>query len=309
VPDTVLVTGGAGFIGSALCRALVARGQRVVAYDNLSFGRRSLVPHDPGCVLVEGDIRDGARIGAVLRDHAPRIVCHLAALHFIPYCNAHPAEALDVNVNGTRTLLYACRRFPTSRMLFASTAAVYPPEGSPFAEDDATGPHDVYGSTKLVGEELSRLFFMDTGTPTVVARFFNTFGPDDTNSHVIPDVAAQAAQGDRLRLGNLDPIRDYIHVDDLVGGVLALLDLAPDRFQTFNLGTGEGHSVHDVVAAFAAATGRRFTVEQAPERVRKVERARLTADIGKLRRESGWQPRIPFYEGIRRLAESSGLLP
>src|SRR5207245_11188714 len=133
--ETVLVTGGAGFIGSALCRALVARGTRVVAYDNLRFGRPDLLPADPRCVLVEGDVRDAVALRRALRDTAPQAVCHLAAIHFIPYCIAHPDEPTDATVNGTRHAPEACREVRPARLLFASTAAVYPAEEGPFTEE------------------------------------------------------------------------------------------------------------------------------------------------------------------------------
>ncbi len=299
--ETVLVTGGAGFIGSALCRAFLAHGARVVAYDNFSFGRRELLPAHPQFLFVEGDIRDSVRLGVLLREQTPQIVCHLAALHFIPYCNSHPAEAVEVNVNGTRALLTACRETHPQRLLFASTAAVYPAAGSPFAEEHPPGPIDVYGSTKLIGEELSRLFFLETGVPTVIARFSNAFGPRETNPHLIPEVLEQLRQGDTLHLGNLDPVRDYIHVEDLVAAVLALAEHRGDGWAVVNVGSGEGRSVRDVVSAFEIALGRPLRVIQEPARVRKVERAELVPDIAKLRRETGWEPRVSFAEGVRRL--------
>ena len=299
--ETVLVTGGAGFIGSALCRALVARGTRVVAYDNLSFGRPDLLPDDPRCLLAEGDIRDPAALGRVLHDVDPRAVCHLAAIHFIPYCNAHPAEAMDVNVNGTRQVLEACRERPPQRLLFASTAAVYPAEDGPFTEEHAPGPIDVYGVSKLEGEELVRRFTAETAIPTVIARLFNAFGPHDTNPHLIPDVLAQLVEGDTVRVGNLEPVRDYVHLEDLAAALVALLDTRSEGSAVFNVGSGEGRSVREVVAAFEAAVGRPLRVVQEPGRVRRVERPRLVAHTGKLC-QTGWRAQVGFQEGIRRLA-------
>jgi UDP-glucose 4-epimerase len=300
------VTGGAGFIGSALCRGLLTRGSRVVAYDNLRFGRRDLLPADPRCILVEGDVRDADALRRVLRDTAPQAVCHLAAIHFIPYCIAHPDEAMDVNVNGTRQVLEACREVRPERLLFASTAAIYPAEEGPFTEDHAPGPIDIYGTSKLEGEELVRRFAAETAIPTVIARLFNAFGARDTNPHLIPDVLAQLVEGDTVRLGNLEPIRDYVYLEDLAAALVALLDARSGGCAVFNVGSGEGRSVRDVLAAFEAAIGRPLRLVQEPARVRNVERLRLVADTGKLR-ETGWQPRVGFQEGIRRLA--AGLRP
>ncbi len=299
--ETVLVTGGAGFIGSTLCKSFLAGGARVVVLDDLSFGRRAHLPETPALSFVEGDIRDAAALVRLLREHRPRVVCHLAALHFIPYCNAHPEETIDVNVGGTRALLAACRETPPERVVFASTAAVYPVAGSPFAEDHATGPMDIYGASKLIGEELARLFNLETGVSTAVARFFNAFGPNETNPHLIPDILAQLAKGDALLLGNLDPLRDYVHVEDLAAGVVALAARRTPGVEIFNIGSGEGRSVRDVVAACEAALGRPLQLGQNPARVRPVDRAELVADTGKLARETGWRPRVSFAEGMRRL--------
>ncbi len=298
--ETVLVTGGAGFIGSALCRALAARGRHVVAFDNLSFGRRELLPGDSGCQLVEGDVRDAARLRELFRDLAPGTVCHLAALHFIPYCDAHPLETMDVNVNGTRAVLEACRNARPRLVLFASTAAVYPIAAGPLPEDRPAGPVDVYGYTKLMGEDLARLFALETGVPTLIARLFNAVGPHDNNLHVVPEILAQVARGGPLRLGNLDPVRDYIHVDDMVAAFLALLERPPRGCDVFNVGSGEGRSVRDVVNAFEAVVGP-LTLTQDSQRVRRVDRAELVADVNKLCRETGWRPHVSFAEGIRRL--------
>jgi UDP-glucose 4-epimerase len=297
---TVLVTGGAGFVGSAVCRALLGAGARVVVYDDLSFGRRALVA--PGCAFVQGDVRNASALAEVLAAHRPRIVCHLAALHFIPYCNAHPVEAMDVNVNGTRALLEACRTRRPERILFASTGAVYPLDGGPFTEEHATAPTDVYGYTKQMGEDLVRLFTRETGVASVTARFFNAFGPNETNPHLVPDLLAQVTAGDTVRLGNLEPVRDYVHTDDLAAAVVALARGDTTAYDVFNVGSGEGRSVRDVVSTFEEALGRRLTIVQDPARVRAVERHALVADVSKLR-GIGWQPRVGFDEGIRRLTE------
>lgn len=299
--EAILVTGGAGFIGSTLCRTFLEAGRRVVVFDNLSFGKRAHLSEHPSLQFVEGDLRDAPAVRRLIEEHAPQVVCHLAALHFIPYCNAHPEETIEVNVAGTRALLDACRETRPARLVFASTAAVYPVAGSPFAEDHATGPMDIYGASKLIGEELCRLFSLETGVSTGLARFFNAFGPNETNPHLIPDILAQLATGDELRLGNLDPLRDYVHVEDLAAGVVALAERRGPGVEIFNIGSGEGRSVRDVVAACEAALGRPLTLGQNPDRVRPVDRAELVANTGKLQRETGWRAQVPFAEGMRRL--------
>jgi UDP-glucose 4-epimerase len=307
-PERVLVTGGAGFIGSALCPALVAEGKQVVVYDDLSFGRAELLPPaGESCRLVQGDLRDGARLAALVRELRPRRVYHLGAIHFIPYCNAHPEDTVEINVGGTRSLLAACRETRPEVLLLASTAAVYPVLDGPIAEDAAVGPIDVYGRTKLEAEDLCRAFHGETGVPTVLARFFNAFGPNETNPHLVPDILVQLRTGgDVLRLGNLEPVRDYIHTSDLVAAVTSLAESFRGGVEAFNIGSGRGRSVRDVVEAFQAALGRPLRIVQDPERLRKSDRPALVSDTGKLTRALGWRPKVSFERGI---AELAALLP
>ena len=231
----------------------------------------------------------------------PRRVFHLAALHYIPECDAHPVETVEINVSGTRNLLLACRLARPERVFVTSTAAVYPREGGPFREDMPVGAIDIYGHTKAMSEELARLFHRETGVPTVVGRLFNVFGPNDTNPHLIPDVIAQVRGGaSTLELGNLTPVRDYVHVLDAVAGILAAADASPG-YEVFNVGTGRGQSVKDVVDAVAAALDRPLRIVQAEGRVRKVERQELVADVSRLADRASWRARVEFKAGIATL--------
>jgi UDP-glucose 4-epimerase len=162
-------------------------------------------------------------------------------------------------------------------------------------------PIDIYGHTKAISEELARLFHHDTGVPTVVGRLFNVFGPNDTNPHLVPDVIAQVRAGAAtLELGNLTPVRDYVHVDDAVAGILAATS-SPSPLDVFNIGTGKGESVKDVVDAVAAALDRPLKIVQAAARVRKVERQELVADASHLTDVTSWRPRVAFRDGIAAL--------
>jgi UDP-glucose 4-epimerase len=299
--DPVFVTGGAGFVGSALSRALLEQGHEVTVFDDLSAGHRDLLTKAPGLRFVQGDVRDSRGLERALREARPRRVFHLAALHYIPQCNAEPVEAVKINVAGTRHLLAACRRTPPEAVFVASTAAVYPAEGSPFSEDAPVEPIDIYGHTKAMAEELTRLFHLETGITSVMGRLFNVFGPNDSNPHLIPDVIAQARAGaSTLELGNLTPVRDYIYVDDVVSGILAASHAAVGR-QVFNVGTGKGQSVKDVVDAVAEAVGRPLRIVQAEGRMRKVERQELVADARRLTALTGWSARVDFRTGIAAL--------
>lgn len=300
--ERVLITGGAGFIGSALGLHLRAQGKEVWVLDDLSFGRRELAPVDDDHFL-RIDIRDSAEVLDGIQAVSPSQVLHLAAIHFIPYCNAHPVEAADININGTIHVLDACAATGSVKQVFvASTAAVYPVAEGPLAEDHRTGPVDIYGITKLAAERIAGEFCLRTGVPTIVGRFFNAFGPNETNPHLIPEVQRQVRAGHRvLRLGNLDPKRDFIHTSDMANAMDALMGARLPGFHVFNIGRGIEYSVREIVEAFERQLKEPLTIEVDPQRVRKVERMHLLADVTKLKQATGWEPRWGIDEGVATL--------
>ena len=303
----VFVTGGAGFVGGPLCRALKERGHELLLYDYLFNGRRENVP---GFDLVQGDIRDAALLKSTLAGFAPDAVIHLAAIHFIPYCNAHPAEAVDVNTRGTASLLEAAKAAPPERVIAISTAAVYAPADRAHREEDAPGPIDIYGYSKLFAEGLLQLYRRETGRAAIAVRLFNVYGLADTNPHVLPDILDQVRAGKgEIELGNLAPKRDYIHADDVAAALAALLDFeAKDNYHCFNLGTGNEVSVTELVEAIARRLGKKIRIRSAPSRQRKVERPHLLADISRISGATGWRPRYDLARGIEKTLRDEGLL-
>lgn len=298
----VLITGGAGFIGSALSKHLQEDGHEVFVLDNLSFGRRDLAGV-PDNRFFNADIRDRAATQKVLDNTRPDIVLHLAAIHFIPYCNQHPVEATDININGTISVLDAAQTTGGVGQVFvASTAAVYPIADGAMDEAHPLGPMDIYGTTKLATEKLASEFHLRTRIPTIVGRFFNAFGPNETNPHLFPEIQRQVLGGARtLKLGNLDPKRDYIHTEDMSRAMSALLAKGIQGYDTFNIGRGIEYSVREVVEAFERQLGEKLTIEVDPARVRKVERMHLLADVRKLKSATGWEPKWGIDEGVATL--------
>jgi UDP-glucose 4-epimerase len=298
----ILITGGAGFIGSALSAHLQRQGHEVFVVDNLSFGRRELagVPDER---FFHMDIRDAEGLRNVFAGSRPEQVLHLAAVHFIPYCNAHPAEAADININGTLRVLNAAAEAAFVKQVFlASTAAVYPIADGAMPEDQVPDPMDIYGTTKLATEVIAREFHQRTGIPVIIGRFFNAFGPNETNPHLFPAIQRQVLTGVRtLKLGNLDPKRDYIHTQDMGRAIDALLTLPPKGCEVFNIGRGIEYSVREVVAAFERQLGEALAIEVDPARVRNVERMHLLADVTKLKEATGWEPEWEIDEGVATL--------
>jgi UDP-glucose 4-epimerase len=282
----ILVTGGAGFVGHELVRQLLTADDnvRVVVLDNLSFGDIALVPRSERVTFVRCDLRSRSDVLDALA--IPRFDCvfHLAAIHFIPYCNAHPDECLDSNVIGTRNLFEALRAQPDLRYVSnTSTMAVYPISDGLHAESDAPGPIDVYGKSKVLGEDLARLFHHDTKVPTVSWRLTNAVGRNETNEHLFPAILTQLVGGARrIALGNLDPLRNYIDTRDVSAYMRSLMSKPPPGYSVLNLGSEEELSVRQVVGVFEDVLGQRITVDQDPARVRPVERNRLQPSLARL---------------------------
>jgi UDP-glucose 4-epimerase len=301
----VLVTGAAGFIGSALCRRLQSEGHDVIGFDNLSRGRAEHLSQDVR--LIEGDIRDAATVTQTVAAWAPECVVHLAAMHFIPDCIARPQETMAVNVEGTRVVLESCRGSSVRRVIFASSAAVYAPVDRPCVEDATPlRPLEVYGESKLVAEQLVRGFYDETRTPTSILRFFNAIGRNETNPHVVPHIFESLQRSEVIELGNTAACRDYIDTRD-VAAAIAAVAAAVEGFAVFNVGTGVASSVHDIVESLGRILGRPITIVQEPSRVRATDRMLLVADIEKIRRATSWMPRVSLDDSLRDLVEAYGL--
>lgn len=295
----ILVTGGAGFLGSKLCSRLCELDGQVHAVDNLSTGADDLLPEQVNFQNL--DIRDTEFIDYVKKVD-PDIIIHLAALHYVPYCNEHPKEAFEVNVMGTRRVLSAAREVNLDAAVFASSAAVYAPRDEPNKETSNLEPIDIYGQTKLIGEDEFKLFQEITGTPTTLLRLFNIYGPNETNPHLIPAILDQLEGGSRsVELGNLSPKRDFVHVSDVARAFIVSLKEAEQGFNIYNVGSGEEYSVKEVVGCVEKALGEDIKIEQNEERVRESDRPHLLADINRISTEIGWTPKIGFIEGIRGL--------
>src|SRR3990172_11074954 len=184
------------------------------------------------------DVRDRAAVENAFSDMRPDVVIHLAAMHFIPDCNSDPAACLQINVIGTENVLAACRVGRVRRVLVTSSVAVYPISDEANREIDPADPYDVYGESKLVNELQARRFCLETGIDTVAVRLSNVYGPRETNPHVVPEIMSQLRAGaSAVRLGNIDPMRDFIYTRDAAEGFAALtFNPLPAGFHIVNLG-------------------------------------------------------------------------
>ena len=298
----ILVTGGAGFIGSATIAELQKHGHDIYVIDDLSFGNRDFLTI-PDKYFHKLDILNEDGLTEVIHKIDPDWIIHLAAIHFIPYCNQHPFQSSNINIQGTINVLSAAKSLKNlEKMFFASTAAVYPICDHAIPETQQTNPLDIYGLSKLAGEHLMNEFHLQTSIPTIICRFFNAFGPNETNLHLIPEIQRQVNSGLRtIELGNLEPKRDFIHTYDMARAIFMLLDKFDSGIDVFNLGRGQEYSVIDVVKEFENQLGEEIMIKVDQSRVRKVERMHLLADISKLKAFMNWEPEISLSEGIKTL--------
>jgi UDP-glucose 4-epimerase len=307
----VLVTGGSGYVGRALCRRLLPEHELHVL-DSFRFGRSRFAAEEAAGARVHACNLDEAQaVSDCLESVAPDAVIHLAAVHYIPECEADPRRALATNVTGTVNLLSACPA--GSRVIVMSSAAVYEPSERPHRESDPTvqQPVDMYGLTKLHCESYTRYFARERDFSAVLVRLFNVVGPGETNPHLVPEIVAQALAGkNALALGNTTPKRDFIHVQDVAEGLDRLL-LAPTvprrEAAVLNLGTGTAHSVEELVTMLSVIAGRDISIETDPARVRAVDRPHLCADTTQLEEALGWKPTRSLADAILDLWKSRDL--
>ncbi|RYG59069.1 MAG: UDP-glucose 4-epimerase GalE [Alphaproteobacteria bacterium] len=305
----VLVTGGAGYIGSHACQALAAAGFTPVVFDNLSTGTREAVQFGP---LEVGDIRDGEALKNVLQKYKPIAVMHFAALIAVGESVTKPSAYYHVNTIGAWTLLNAVREtspaFNMIPLVFSSTAAVYGiPQVSPIPENAPLAPINPYGHSKLMVEQMLSDFSNSYGLRSITLRYFNAAGSsldgklgltNRSPTHLIP-VALEAILGtrDELQIFGTDyptpdgtAVRDYIHVVDLANAHVAALQylLKGGSTTTFNLGTGQGHSVQEVIDAVARITNHIVPANTHPRRAG--DPPALVADSSRAQKELNWKP-------------------
>jgi UDP-glucose 4-epimerase len=309
----VLVTGGAGYIGSVVAEVLLARGHAVSVYDDLSEGHRDAVPE--GARLLEGDLLDRARLAAALAEARPEAVVHMAAVCQVGESVADPAKYYRVNVAGGLALLDAMREARVGRLVFSSTAAVYgEPVRQPIDEDEPAAPSNPYGESKLAFERALAWYAGAYGLRAVSLRYFNAAGASaragerhDPESHLIPLVLQAAAgrrpgvtiHGDDYATRDGTCLRDYVHVLDLADAHVlalgALADGAPSA--SYNLGCGgDGFTVREVIDTARRVTGRPIAVTIGPRR--PGDPPTLVAASTRIRRALGWTPRHPDLPAI-----------
>ena len=312
---TILVTGGAGYIGSHVVLQLRERGESVVVLDDLSRGFRQSVGDTP---LIVGDIGDRQLVTGLMREHNVDTVIHFAAFTIVPESVSNPLKYYANNVCGTRNLLQCCAESGVRHFVFSSSAAVYgTPAGDLAAEDSPTAPINSYGTSKLVSEWMLHDLAVASDLRYVALRYFNVAGSDTggrigqatPGATLLIKVASEATVGKRPHVsifGTDYPtpdgtgIRDYIHVEDLAAAHLAALDhLRRDGISAvLNCGYGHGYSVREVLESVQRVSGRKLVIREEPRRAG--DPAVLVAKADRIRELLGWSPKLDDLDTIVR---------
>jgi UDP-arabinose 4-epimerase len=309
----ILVTGGAGYIGSHTCKALAEAGFFPIAYDNLSSGHEWAIKWGP---MEKGDILDPTRLNEVFKKYKPSAVIHFAAHAYVGESVEQPAKYYRNNVAGSLNLLEVMRDHGVDRIVFSSSCATYGiPQVIPIPDDHPQKPINPYGASKLMIERMLTDFGAAYGLRSISLRYFNAAGADpdgeigedhDPETHLIP-LVLEAATGKRASIAiygtDYDTpdgtcIRDYVHVTDLAEAhVLALTALQGKcASASYNLGTGNGFSVREVIRTARTITGRSITAKEGPRR--PGDPSRLVADATRAKRELGWKPKYGDLDQI-----------
>jgi len=319
---TILVTGGAGYIGSHTTKVLLQRGYDVVVYDSLELGHREVFKYLPGARFVQGDIGDGEAVARAVKEHDVDSVIHFAAYASVPESVAQPKKYYQNNIVKTLTLLDALNAQGVKNVLFSSSAATFgETQYVPIDEAHPQRPTNPYGQTKLDAEHILHWYDVAFGIKSICLRYFCAAGADPEGelgedhtpeTHMIPLTlfAALGKRADVKIFGTDYPtpdgtgIRDYIHVTDLATAhVLGLEALKNGADSTaYNLGNGQGYSVRQVIETGRQVTGKAITAIESPRR--PGDPAELVASSAKIRKELGWEPKFGDLPTIMRTAYS-----
>ena len=300
--ENVLITGGAGFVGSALVRELLKEGANVVVYDNFLYGDRcNLMDVEDSIQIVNGDVLSWRIYGAI-KEHKVKYVFHLAAEPYIPHCYDNPEKFFDVNVKGTMNVLMACKTLDVKRVLHFSSSEVYgTAQYTPMDEKHPTLPLSNYAVSKLAADRLCFVFHHEHGIPVIILRPFNCYGPRETQPYVIPEIISQLCRGSTVKLGNVKAKRDFTYVEDTAKAAIATMKSDIPNGEVVNLGSNKAYSVEELAYLVGKLVGYEgIEIKVDSSRLRPMDVSVLQCDYSKIKKYTDWEPIISIEEGLRR---------
>ncbi|WP_309493768.1 SDR family NAD(P)-dependent oxidoreductase [Candidatus Hecatella orcuttiae] len=303
--EKVLVTGGAGFIGSALTRELLKKGANVIVYDNFLYGDKSnLSEIHESIQIINADILSW-KIYDTIKKHKVKYVFHLAAEPFIPYCYDNPEKFFDVNVKGTMNVLMACKTLDVERIVHFSSSEVYgTAQYVPMDEKHPTLPLSTYAVSKLAADRLCFVFHYEHNIPVIILRPFNCYGPRETQPYVIPEIVSQLSRGNVVKLGNVNAKRDFTYVEDIAKGAVNVMEAEIPDGEIINLGSNKTYSIKEIAYLVGNLIGYDdIKIEIENLRLRPRDVTLLQCDYSKAKTYINWEPEVDIREGLKRTIE------
>jgi dTDP-glucose 4,6-dehydratase len=303
--EITLVTGGAGFIGSALVRELLKNNAEVVVYDNFLYGDHSnLTEIEKDLEIVNGDILSW-KLDHTIKKHNVKYVFHLAAEPYIPHCYDNPEKFFDVNVKGTMHLLMACKTLDVERIVHFSTSEVYgTAQYTPMDENHPTLPLSTYAVSKLAADRTCFVFSHEHKIPVIIVRPFNCYGPRETQPYVIPEIITQLAKTNVLTLGNIKAKRDFTYVEDTVKGAIEIMRSDLPNGEVVNLGSNKAYSIEELALLIGKIIGyENIEIKIDGSRLRPLDVNMLQCDFAKANKFTGWTPKIDIEEGLKHTVQ------
>jgi len=300
----ILVTGGAGFIGSEVVRQLYELEADVTVFDNFSSGKIDYIKEIHNIKVCKGDICDDKVASKLLKDQ--ELVIHLAALPFIPDCYYHPDEFFRVNAMGSINMMWESIQSETvEKFVHVSSSEVYgTARYVPIDEEHPTLPHSTYAVSKLAADRAVFAMHKEHDFPAVIIRPFNSYGPNITQPYIIPEIVLQLlSANDSIQLGNVESSRDFTYVEDTARGIIMVLTNKSAVGETINLGSGKEIKIRDLVFLMVKLLGKRVKIERDPTRFRPYDVERLLCDYTKAKKILRWEPQVSLEEGLQRTIE------
>jgi dTDP-glucose 4,6-dehydratase len=303
--ENILVTGGAGFIGSTLVRELLKKGANVIVYDNFLYGDKcNLAEIEDSIEIVKGDVLSW-KIYHTIKEYKVKYVFHLAAEPYIPHSYDNPEKFFDVNVKGTMNVLTACKTLDVKRIVYFSSSEVYgTAQYIPMDEKHPTLPLSTYAVSKLAADRLCFVFHHEHGIPVIILRPFNTYGPRETQPYVIPEIISQLARRKVVKLGNIKASRDFTYVEDVARGAVDLMESDIPDGEVVNLGSNKAYSVEELAHLVGELMGHdKVEIEIESTRLRRLDVNLLQCDYRKAKKYIDWEPKVDIREGLKRTIE------
>lgn len=300
--STILITGGLGFIGTHLVLALMKDNHRIIVFDNFSNSNNFLNKIISNKIkIIKGDIRDYHTMVQKLKKFKIDVIIHLAAVHYIPYCDKNPNKTMDINLFGTINMLRFAELKKINRFIFSSTADVYKDLKRPCSESDMIGNKTNYAISKILGEKTLQLYAQERKIDYCIFRLFNVYGDKDKTPHFIPSIIKQVKRGHSLKHGNINTIRDYIHVDDVVAAFIKIISGRTYPNAVFNIGSGHGHSGKKIIEIIKKIVKNDLILYKNKNLSRSVDRRILVANIKLFSNTYSWHPKVKIADGLERM--------